>query len=179
MKLTIDRRKWWRGQGSINSTLLSTTEPNEGKMCCLGFLSLACGYDEKDIRNLRTIECLVEKLANDSRDPKDWEQASKRLPEKFRPDLEIDSCPDIDAPIEERFAGNAPEVIVEIKAVASDFATDCYLLNDDSINREHFDIDEYNALSSAEEKEEYEENLREKLLTEVFAKAGVEVEFIG
>lgn len=40
MKLVIDRSKWLRGEGSSKSSLLRTSD---GKMCCLGFLGLACG----------------------------------------------------------------------------------------------------------------------------------------
>lgn len=46
-KLIITRSKWFRGKGSERSALLT----RNGKMCCLGFLGLACGLQKKDMRN--------------------------------------------------------------------------------------------------------------------------------
>ena len=43
MKLTIDRKRW--GFGNKGGSLLN----GEGKMCCLGFFALQCGYTRKDI----------------------------------------------------------------------------------------------------------------------------------
>ena len=51
MKLVIERSRWWRGQSSDWSFLLN----NDKKMCCLGFLSLACGLGLEDIREVRTV----------------------------------------------------------------------------------------------------------------------------
>lgn len=46
IKLTIDRQTWIRGD--IRSALLRS---KDNKMCCLGFLSLACGYTKEEIRD--------------------------------------------------------------------------------------------------------------------------------
>ena len=46
MKVTVKRSNWYRGKGSASSMLLRS---GDGKMCCLGFAALACGYDPKDI----------------------------------------------------------------------------------------------------------------------------------
>lgn len=46
MKLTIDRTRWIRGEGSYNSYLL---RPQDGKMCCIGFLAKAHGIPDRDI----------------------------------------------------------------------------------------------------------------------------------
>jgi hypothetical protein len=46
MKLVIDRRRWIHGEGGDSSRLLRL---DDKKMCCLGFLSLACGASENDI----------------------------------------------------------------------------------------------------------------------------------
>lgn len=51
MKLTIERDKWLRGEGSDESCLLRTTDQ---KMCCLGFLACKLGYSEQDIANLES-----------------------------------------------------------------------------------------------------------------------------
>lgn len=51
MILRIDRKKWLRDEGSRRSKLL---RGSDGKMCCLGFYSLACGLKEKDIRNFQS-----------------------------------------------------------------------------------------------------------------------------
>jgi len=40
MKLVIDRSKWLRGEGDMQSRLI---RPSDGKMCCLGFYGLALG----------------------------------------------------------------------------------------------------------------------------------------
>ena len=48
MKLEIDRSKWLRGEGGVNSKLLRYSD---GKMCCLGFLALECGFEDDEIRN--------------------------------------------------------------------------------------------------------------------------------
>ena len=46
MKLVIDRSTWLRGEGSDESRLLRSLD---GKMCCLGFYSLACGLTDDHI----------------------------------------------------------------------------------------------------------------------------------
>lgn len=46
MKLVIDRKKW--GRGELFGMLLN----DAGKMCCLGFLGLACGLPENVIRDV-------------------------------------------------------------------------------------------------------------------------------
>lgn len=47
-QFTINRKKWLRGEGSEYSSLLRT---EDGKMCCLGFLGLACGGTKKQIES--------------------------------------------------------------------------------------------------------------------------------
>lgn len=47
MKFVIDRKLWLRGEGDDRSLLL---RDRDGKMCCLGFYSLALGFDKEDIR---------------------------------------------------------------------------------------------------------------------------------
>jgi hypothetical protein len=56
MELIIDRSKWLRGEGFYESYLL---RPRDGKMCCLGFYSLACGLKEEQIRNVKSPRSLV------------------------------------------------------------------------------------------------------------------------
>lgn len=46
MKLTIDRTKWLRGEGTGNSALL---REKDGKMCCVGFYCLALGKTKEEI----------------------------------------------------------------------------------------------------------------------------------
>lgn len=48
MELTINRPNWLRGEGDQVSSLL---RPEDNKMCCLGFLSLTCGFTRDEIRN--------------------------------------------------------------------------------------------------------------------------------
>ena len=57
-KLTIDRTKWGRGKGSEDSLLL---RPSNGKMCCLGFLSLHVGLSEEDISFEKTPDSVLNK----------------------------------------------------------------------------------------------------------------------
>lgn len=49
MNLIIDRSKWLRGEGVIPSKLVRTMD---GKMCCLGFMGLACGVTREEMFNL-------------------------------------------------------------------------------------------------------------------------------
>lgn len=51
MKLIIDRQTWLRGEGWDDSFLL---RPEDGKMCCLGFLSDQCGVPLKAISDAQT-----------------------------------------------------------------------------------------------------------------------------
>lgn len=46
-ELVIDRKEWYRGHTGKDSKLLT----GDGRKCCLGFLSLACGLKNEDIRN--------------------------------------------------------------------------------------------------------------------------------
>lgn len=46
MKLTIKRSEWLHGEGGRVSRLLRATD---NKMCCLGFLGIACGLTRDEI----------------------------------------------------------------------------------------------------------------------------------
>ena len=50
MRLTISRERWLRGEPN-ESWLL---RPEDRKMCCLGFLALACGATEEQITERAT-----------------------------------------------------------------------------------------------------------------------------
>lgn len=50
LKLVIDRAKWQRG--SIYGDEAYLLDPESKKMCCLGFLSRACGLGPKTIQGL-------------------------------------------------------------------------------------------------------------------------------
>lgn len=43
----VDRTRWFRGQGSDRSRLLL----DDGQMCCVGFLAIACGATVDQISN--------------------------------------------------------------------------------------------------------------------------------
>jgi hypothetical protein len=47
----VDRTKWYRGRGFSSSKLLIQNGEHTGKMCCLGFASLACGLTEDQIQD--------------------------------------------------------------------------------------------------------------------------------
>lgn len=49
--VTVERRRWLRGEGSTPSRLLRSTD---GKMCCLGFACLALGKTEDEIRDRKS-----------------------------------------------------------------------------------------------------------------------------
>lgn len=57
LKLVIKRSKWLRGEGGDCSYLLRKSDK---KMCCLGFLALACGYTRKNISGYAEPTCLVD-----------------------------------------------------------------------------------------------------------------------
>lgn len=71
IKLTIDRQTWIRGD--IRSALLRS---KDNKMCCLGFLSLACGYTKEEIRDRVTPFTMLSK--------------DKYPPSKFRRIVKLD-----------------------------------------------------------------------------------------
>src|SRR3954462_4130148 len=50
-EFTVKRSKWHRGQGAKGSKLLR----DDGTMCCVGFLSKACGASDAEIINRNTI----------------------------------------------------------------------------------------------------------------------------
>lgn len=52
MELIIDRDKWARGE-YVNSKGAASTRllDSDGKMCCLGFYALVCGFKENEIEN--------------------------------------------------------------------------------------------------------------------------------
>lgn len=54
LDVTVERSKWYRGQGDEQSRLLVTVHDDSeqnGKMCCLGFVCLAAGLTPDDIAN--------------------------------------------------------------------------------------------------------------------------------
>lgn len=50
MKVIIDRTRWLRGEPHKSKLL----RESDGKMCCLGFHALACGYTEEQIASKST-----------------------------------------------------------------------------------------------------------------------------
>lgn len=55
--LTIVRSKWLRGEGGLVSYL---RRPEDGKMCCLGFDALACGFTPAQITGREDPRTLAE-----------------------------------------------------------------------------------------------------------------------
>lgn len=55
IKVVVDRKKWLRGKGDLNSALLL----KNGKMCCIGFLARVLNYKPKGIRGI----CILEDTA--------------------------------------------------------------------------------------------------------------------
>lgn len=49
MELIIDRSKWFRGNGSGKSKLLT----EDGQMCCLGFMAIQCGIPKEKVENVQ------------------------------------------------------------------------------------------------------------------------------
>lgn len=49
MKLTITRSEWLRGEGFLPSRLVRS---QDNKMCCLGFLGVACGIPKEKMMNI-------------------------------------------------------------------------------------------------------------------------------
>lgn len=52
MKFVIDRKTWWRGQGSGGSRLLRSCD---GMMCCIGSVCLQLGSKQEDIRDIGVV----------------------------------------------------------------------------------------------------------------------------
>lgn len=55
-KLTINRKKWFRGRGSDQSALRC----RDGRQCCLGFLGSACGFTARDLNDVGLPEATCE-----------------------------------------------------------------------------------------------------------------------
>ena len=78
MKIIVDRRTWYRGQGSDSSYLL-TFEGDENasneRLCCVGFVCRAMHYNDSLLRGVQTIAKID---GDDYCDPfpKDWLQQS-------------------------------------------------------------------------------------------------------
>lgn len=51
MKLTINRKKWLRGEGGLESCLL---RESDGKMCCVGIYLSALGVSDDSLRDSNT-----------------------------------------------------------------------------------------------------------------------------
>lgn len=56
LKVTVDRRRWLRGEGSVASSLF---DDYNKKMCCLGFATRACGCSIDKIRGQASPACVV------------------------------------------------------------------------------------------------------------------------
>lgn len=54
MKFTIQRSRWYRGDGGMDSKLVR----GDGTMCCLGFLGEACGLPTEVMRDLSTPDAM-------------------------------------------------------------------------------------------------------------------------
>lgn len=55
---TIDRKTWLRGEGGEASALL---RPGDGKMCCLGSYSLACGVSARSIKSKQAVSQMADR----------------------------------------------------------------------------------------------------------------------
>jgi hypothetical protein len=48
-EFTVERSRWHRGKGPQGSSLLRSVD---GKMCCLGFLGIACGHSPEELEGV-------------------------------------------------------------------------------------------------------------------------------
>jgi hypothetical protein len=51
LDVVVDRKTWHRGKGAEGSALRNDLD---GNMCCLGFVSIVCGYTAQQITNIST-----------------------------------------------------------------------------------------------------------------------------
>lgn len=74
LTVTINRRRWQRGEGADKSSLFNGATK---KKCCIGFLAQALGATLADIRDKRVLTDLTEKEGNQLRCRKfaDWHDA--------------------------------------------------------------------------------------------------------
>ena len=63
-KLIIEEKKWARGE---ESRLLDS---EDGRMCCLGFAALACGFTEDEINSNGLPEDMMNELDEDNKETK-------------------------------------------------------------------------------------------------------------
>lgn len=60
-QFTVKRSKWLRGEGLVHSYLL---REEDGKMCCVGFLTKECGFTDKDILCKQALDQLLDEIRN-------------------------------------------------------------------------------------------------------------------
>lgn len=63
-KFTVDRTKWYRGQGYTESRLLR----GDGMMCCIGFVGLQCGISPEALMG----QDIIWRSVKDNTDPQPW-----------------------------------------------------------------------------------------------------------
>jgi hypothetical protein len=61
VQVTVDRKKWLRGEGDTYSFLLRETDQ---KMCCIGFLAKQIGASDEEILNCSTLNQVHTNEAN-------------------------------------------------------------------------------------------------------------------
>lgn len=76
MKLVIDRNTWMRGEQEAR--LLA----EDGRMCCLGFLALKCGFTEEQIKNVAAPSEL--EMNGVTTDNKQGAETWKKLSRKYK-----------------------------------------------------------------------------------------------
>lgn len=90
-ELTIDRKTWLRGCGSIKSKLLN----NDGMRCCLGFECQALGYTDEQLLDRVSPRAIVDSV--------DFGHETKNIPQElawlvhrvsFDGDRALESTPD-------------------------------------------------------------------------------------
>lgn len=72
LKVIVNRKRWYRGQGSDYSCLLL---PNN-KMCCIGFLARSLGCKPREIRESTTLSTVDTEVSSNFADAHDTSLSS-------------------------------------------------------------------------------------------------------
>lgn len=77
-KVTVDRSKWLRGEGPMDSFLLRATD---GKMCCLGFvLQQAYGKTDDELLQFKAPSCTRRSRPDGTREDERLERPGRGTP---------------------------------------------------------------------------------------------------
>lgn len=105
MKFIVDRAKWYRGQGELESKLCRT----DGKMCCIGFVGEQSGISKVDLLNVASIQSC--KISTHRRWPRWMVNDIESVHKAYLTNDDLEISDDIrEAKLKEIFAAEGDEI---------------------------------------------------------------------